>query len=327
MAKKRKPGEGGSVRDAFAFDPLVLDINYVQNCSRACLYSTPKVLQAEFGSLCPYTLKEIEQRLASFIRHGQITPISVYLTATGVGVVVDGFLRATAFVYAALVEPTPALLERLSSYGAKVKLKKGQTLLDKIMGARGRVLCTGVTAPKNSADYLALAERNFEENAARKELTPVDTAFYVRRLTQPLTEGGFGLTRPEAAAKLGVKVRSLSRYFQLLSLEPQVIASVHEGIVSMSAAIKKGSQQGKGSSKGPHAGLKHANMRIAFQRIDEREPPTAQLDTGQVLRLLKRVAGVEEPEDVASDDAVEAWATWLNAAKKKKKAPPKKVPN
>lgn len=285
---KRKPKTGeGTSRDAGAFIPSAIHVDHRRNYSRELL-STPDELKPYLPDGCCFTLAEIEERLASMQKHTQIDAVSIYLTLTGDAYLVDGYLRHAAFLLAEV-----------------------RGLLGTIPKSGGKIRCDYVTEPKSEADWLALAERNYEENTARKGLSCVDKARYAAGLMAPPSEGGFGLTAEQAAQRIGLtNTRQLDRYLRLLKLPPTVRADLRSGKITMSAALADSSKTGQAGSPGPRPGIKSSTVKRALSHVAVRPLPTRGLSAKDTAALLGIMTGAAE---IAEDDMSDALAEWLRA--------------
>jgi ParB-like chromosome segregation protein Spo0J len=74
---------------------------------------------------------------------------------------------------------------------------------------------------------------NVTENVQREDLNPVDEALAYARL-----QAEHSMSTDDIAASLGIKKRRLEKRFALLKLEPVVRDAVHDGRVTVSAALE-----------------------------------------------------------------------------------------
>jgi ParB-like chromosome segregation protein Spo0J len=321
MANPRKSGaerrkeqfdeKAGAVsRDPIrALTPSGIDADHNAN-QRWLAYDTMPELVPYIGPRCCFSAEQIEKRLASLKAQGQITPVTVYSTATGRATLVDGYLRLAAFQLAEV---------------------RGE--LEQIPKSKGKIQAVIVAQPKTTEDYVHLADRNVAENMERESLSDADLAIiidrrhaaYVRELRksdETLTEKkASGLAVEKLAEKFHMSPRNISRYRQLSQRPQQALFAVHIGAWTMSEALKKASENGEGSAHGPRKYIKHSTIDRAVAHQATRPRPNVTLGPDDVLLLLMAVAGHELGEDVPPN--VQKWVEHIDAPKDLGKPAPK----
>ena len=284
------------------------------NNQRFAPYDSPPEIAQWIGPKCCFPIAVIEERLASLLREGQITPIEVSRSGTGYPDLEVGYLRLAAFL-----------------------LAEARCLMDQIPRAKGTTL-TGIKAllvkpAKSQTDHADKARRNREENIARVELSPVDHAIYFKRRLAAIRDDGTSMTRAELSEEEKRSVDYINKHLRLFEvLSPEQLLEVHEGKIPMSKALKTASAQGKGGLPGPRGAnpaIKHSAVQRALANVETRKPPSADLSHAQVLTLLSRLAGTQTSSD---DELVESWIDFADAdksvgkpAKVDKPAKPKKL--
>ncbi len=282
------------------------------NSSRAALYDVQDKIPelAESGALgdkfC-FTLAEVEQRLASLKAHGQLTAVRVYRTNTGQATLGEGYLRHAAFLLAEV---------------------RGE--LDQIPNGKHGIMLTRVEMPTTVEGRIAAAWSNHEENAERKDQTPIDIAFFLRvQCAQP------DATRDSVAERIGMKRRQVDRHLQLLTLSLSVQLDVHEGRKTMAEALKVASERGEGAARGKRAGVAISQIKraIAALRAPDSKHGTDLIEadtvftTEELVETLAWIAGVEgaEPPDAIKSfvEDTPAKVSKPRGRPKKKVAPPK----
>jgi hypothetical protein len=255
-------------------------------------YDPPPELAAYFGDrkIC-FTMAQIEKRLASLLAEGQLEDLTVSIAGDKRPDLEIGFLRHAAFLLAEV-----------------------RGVLDQIPGAKGPkfygVRAKVVPAAKTQEEYDAASDRNFAENSERLGLSPVAFAFYIKRKLDMFNDNGEPLyTRLTLAKKLDIDARVLDRYMQLLKARPETLLAVHEGTLSMAAALKHMSDTGEGGARGKRAGVSHKTMRKALRIADKRPLPTKGLSAEKLRSLLAVLAG----EDSITDETDETVAAWVKA--------------
>jgi len=257
--------------------------HYADNHNRAAMYSLAAELPELAGHLAfaddrfCFTRAEVLDRAANFENIGQSEPVTVYRSNTHLADLAAGFLRHAAGVY---LEVTGRLAA--------------------CPGMQGKLECRAKERP---TDMYVVAAENTAENIA-KPLTPIDRAWTARRFQM------LGKTPEEIGALFYPTVSgvTVNRYLALLGLTPQEQLDVHEGRVSYMAALAKQSERGRGTAKGPRAGVPHSALRFALAHTEARPLPTQDLTAGEVATLLAVIAGTHK------GDVPERVAEWARAA-------------
>lgn len=284
-----------------AFLPSGIEADHSQNM-RWLAHDTMPELVKYLGARCCFTTEQIEQRLRSLKSEGQITPVTVYASATGRATLVDGYLRHAAFLLAEV---------------------RGE--LDTIPRAKGKILGIEVKQPKNAEDWAALADRNLAENRERAALSDTDLAFYVeRRLPQFVREfrktdetlsekAATKLAVERLAEKLGLSTRHVQRYRQLAQSKPATLLAVHIGALTMTAALRTASTKGEGSAIGPRAGINRKAIRRALAATTSRPLPNAKakFTAEEAMLLAGAIVGEVDIDDLP--EHVAELVGWLDA--------------
>lgn len=82
-----------------------------------------------------------------------------------------------------------------------------------------------------------MATLAWAENAARKEITPMEEAEYFARLNRPAADGGFGWTHAQIGEHLGVNRTVITNRLRLLQLPDDLRAGVSSGDVPVGKAL------------------------------------------------------------------------------------------
>lgn len=278
------------------------------NSSRAALYDVTSQIpeladsRALSDKFC-FTLAQVETRLASLKAHRQITSVQVYRTKTGQANLGKGYLRHAAFL-----------------------LAEARGELDQIPGGKDGIRVEFSEAPDSLEGHIEAAWSNHEENAERKDQTPIDIAFFLRvQCAQP------DATRDSVAERIGMKSRQVARHLQLLTLSLAVQLDVHEGRTTMVDALKVASERGDGTARGKRAGVPLSQIKEAV-RLLQSENSTHGADlieadtvftTEELVETLAWIAGVEGAEP---PDAIRAFVEDTPAKVSKPRGRPKKAP-
>lgn len=295
-----------------AFLPSGIEADHAQNMRYMAHATMPELLQ-HLGPRCCFSPEQIEQRLRSLKSEGQITPVTVYPTGTGRATLVDGYLRHAAFLLAEV---------------------RGE--LDQIPRAKGKILAIEIKQPKSADDWAALADRNLAENRERAALSDTDLAFYVERrlpqLVRALRAADEALTEKAAttlaveqlAAKLGMSTRNVHRYRQLANSKPATLLAVHNGTLTMSAALRKASESGEGNATGTRPGIARKAIRRALASTTSRPLPktVTTLSAEDAMLLAGAIVGEVDTDDLPKH--VAALVRWLDAPASPKEAKPKR---
>ena len=284
-----------------AFTPSGIEADHSTNMRWLAHDTMPELVQY-LGAKCCFSAEQIEGRLRSLKSEGQITPVTVYASATGRATLVDGYLRHAAFLLAEV---------------------RGELSL--IPRAKDKILGIEVKQPKSIEDWSALADRNLAENRERAALTDADLAFDVERrlalLVRELGKADESLTEKTAvkpaieqlAAKLGMSTRNVLRYRQLAQSKPTTLLAVHTGALSMAAALRNASTKGEGTATGPRAGIARKAIRRALAATTSRPLPDAKVrfTAEETMLLAGAIVGEVDPADLP--EHVAALVEWLDA--------------
>lgn len=295
---------------AFTILPSKIKANHDNNYARAAIYSLAEQLPEladhpalESERVC-FTRDEVLERVASFQANSQRTAIKVWRTNTHVAYVAEGYLRHLAALF---MEVTGELA--------------------KVSDMRDGLRCEAEEQPKSPEDQVAAAWSNHAENADRKATSPIDDAWLCKRLTAmqvPRDEIAkrLGTRKRGDKRKQGVSKRTVDRLLSLLALPIDVQLAVHEGRVTVSAALKDASKKGQGTARGSNGGV----SRRAIRRRSPNNRPSTKLTPEQIDELVDAMIG-DKPIAEASD-AVAKWLSYLDAPKppREPKKPRKKAP-
>ena len=285
--------------------------HYADNHDRAALYS----LSAELPELkghksfaddrfC-FTRAEVLDRAASFELVGQEAPIKTRRSNTFHPDVRSGFLRHVAALF---LEVTGKL--------------------ENCPGMKTGLRCE---AEDQTEDQALAVAKNMAENDSKAK-TPIDRAWLCRRqrMLGKSTEEIGQMLRPPTDK------RTIDRYLQLLTLTPQEQLDVHEGRMSYMKALDKQRDAGKGSAKGPRAGVAHKSTRDAHEHIAERPAPTRGLNAEEMRLYTALCSGALVMDEDEMPENLRAWYRWsaptteeIKALKPKREPKPttKKAPH
>lgn len=299
--QKRRPNtDTATVRDLHADLPSAIKVDHRSNSSRAAIYDSPPELAPYIGPKSCYRVEELEAFLNDPVEGlfavGLGQPVKCYLTKTGDAHLSVGFRRHAALLLAEV---------------------RGE--LHRVPGLGGKITYTTVAEPKTPADWARLDDLNRAENDQRKTRTPIDILYNVKYRLSLADDKGQTPTREQVADSLGISKRQLDRYMELDDLPPWQKIEVHEGRLSISAALAKKSEEGRGNSKGKRPGIPHSAMQRAIAFMDERPMPAVTLGPDDVCLLFKRLVGEVEAKDLT--DAVLDLVAWLDCPKPERKKP------
>lgn len=298
-----------------ALRPSGIWADHAEN-GRLQAYDTMPELVKFIGPKCCFSPAQIEKRLTSLLNEGQITPVEIYVTATGQATLVDGYLRHAAFLLAEV---------------------RGQ--LDAIPRAQGKILTLEIKQPKNADDWAAIADRNLAENREREPLTDADMAVWIDRRHAQLVrqfrkddetlgeKKANGKATEAIADKLKWSVSTVAKYRRLAALKPSTLLAVHTGVIKMSAALSKASQDGEGTHTGPRVGVPHKSVRLALKHAEKRPLPEQGLSSSEKMQEFLAVLAGEVSLDDIEDEDVRAWVSAVSITGDEAKAlAPEKPP-
>ena len=299
-----------------ALRPSGIWADHAEN-GRLQAYDTIPELVKFIGPKCCFSPAQIVKRLVSLLNEGQITPVEIYVTATGQATLVDGYLRHAAFLLAEV---------------------RGQ--LDRIPRAQGKILTLEIKQPKNADDWAAIADRNLAENREREPLTDADMAVWIERRHAQLVrqfrkedealgeKKASGKATETIAERLKLSVSTIAKYRRLAALKPSVLLAVHTGAMKMSAALSKASQAGEGTHTGPRAGVPHKSMRLALKHAEKRPLPEQGLSSSEKMQEFLAVLSGEVSLSDIEDEDVRAWVAAVSITRDEAKAlAPEKQPS
>lgn len=251
-----------------------------KNNARVALYPVPEEIAEKFGpetfgGVCCFSLKQIEARLESMKRCGQITPIDFYRTGTGGAVVVKGHLRHAAML---LAEARNIEIPGISNW--KIKAQK-------------------VSTPKTGADREATFDATVAENLDAVPLSYVDLGHTANMYMLQ------GWKIEQVAERLGVQVQIVRKYLRLRAAPLDIQLAVHEGRMRLGEAMtelsRKGEAGGRGQS-GAQSGVKKSELAAAMASFEKaQEAPSAFLNVDE-LAIVEYFLGKREecPERLAA---------------------------
>jgi hypothetical protein len=297
---------GGEIQ---RFRPSHIRADHGRNASRGWTpYDAPaEIAQWVSPKIC-FTLAEIEERLKSLLAEGQIDEVEVAIAGDKRADLQVGFLRHAAFL-----------------------LAEARGLLDQIPRAKGRefagIRAKVVAGPKNQSEYDAVSDRNYAENNERLTPSAVSFAFFLKRKLDAMGDDGQPLyTRPTLAAKYKLKERVLSRYLQLTTARPETLLAVHEGRMTMSAALGQMRDKGEGTARGKRTAVPHSAIIRAIEHVEKRPLPRVGLDPKGMILLDRLLCGLDRLSDETPAN-VKEWFVWKSMPAEEAKAlAPEKPP-
>lgn len=170
------------------------------------LYSVPvnDVLVVAENNGRRFGIGKVDDLVQSIVEQGQLQPVEAKLNDGNLQLVY-GFRRHAAI--------TSINQSKLTKKPLEIKV----TIIDDV-------------------DDATALMRNVAENEKRKDLSPVDRAWAIQRLTKPVEEGGMGKTQSEVATLFGKHKSWVSLTVRLLDLPAKVQRMVHDGKVRVGAS-------------------------------------------------------------------------------------------